>query len=314
MRVRPLCIFLLLALPLPSWANSSTGSVNTGGVQYLKSKSIQMYSEDLYISKKVIKVDYQFKNLTSGEITETILFPLPRVPNYSLMDFPYTPNLIKSFKIYANGERIIPKVHVRAFKESQGDGAPAMDITDALKSCGFSDKDLQGPWIDVDTRKINKQTLRDCKNPIAQQLINESTDPEEVLWESQIIYRWDQTFKANSLTRIQHEYQPLLGGDIGVPDEDWHRRRYCTDRSFIAAVKKTRNEQLQIENLGYILKTGANWAKPIQNFTLTIERDPNELISLCWDGKIKKINPTQFQAVETNFVPTQDVEILFVHE
>ncbi len=55
---------LLGALPLISasiMANDSTGYVATGGVQYLKNKDIQMFSEDLFISKKNIKVDYQFK-------------------------------------------------------------------------------------------------------------------------------------------------------------------------------------------------------------------------------------------------------------
>ena len=57
-------------------ANDSTGYVSTGGVQYLKNNKIQMYSEDLFISKNQIKVDYQFKNLTNKDISETVLFPL----------------------------------------------------------------------------------------------------------------------------------------------------------------------------------------------------------------------------------------------
>ena len=57
-------------------ANDSTGYVSTGGVQYLKNNNIQMYSEDLFISKNQIKVDYQFKNLTNKDISETVLFPL----------------------------------------------------------------------------------------------------------------------------------------------------------------------------------------------------------------------------------------------
>ncbi|WP_394804211.1 DUF4424 family protein [Acinetobacter johnsonii] len=66
--------------------------------------------------------------------------------------------------------------------------------------------------------------------------------------------------------------------------------------------------------LGYILKTGANWAKPIQSFKLTIERDPNELVSFCWNGQVKKISSTQFQMTEKNFVPKQDLDIIFVRK
>jgi len=39
-------------------ANDSTGYVSTGGIEYLKNKNIAMQSEDLFISKKIIKVDY----------------------------------------------------------------------------------------------------------------------------------------------------------------------------------------------------------------------------------------------------------------
>ena len=96
---------LLSALAI---ANDSTGFVATGGIQYLKSKDIQMYSEDLFISKQQIKVDYQFKNLTNKDITETILFPLPKVDNFFEADFADTVKLLKSFKVNVNGQKIQP--------------------------------------------------------------------------------------------------------------------------------------------------------------------------------------------------------------
>ncbi len=66
--------------------------------------------------------------------------------------------------------------------------------------------------------------------------------------------------------------------------------------------------------LSYILTTGANWAKPISNFKLTVERDPNELVSFCWKGKgkVKKVSATTFEIKETNFVPTHDFDVAFI--
>ncbi len=49
---------------------------------------------------------------------------------------------------------------------------------------------------------------------------------------------------------------------------------------FLNGLKKKNAERAPIATLGYILTTGANWAKPIQNFKLTIERDASELISV----------------------------------
>jgi len=40
-------------------ANDSTGYIGTGGVEYLKNKNISMHSEDLYISKDKIRVNYE---------------------------------------------------------------------------------------------------------------------------------------------------------------------------------------------------------------------------------------------------------------
>ena len=91
-------------------------------------------------------------------------------------------------------------------------------------------------------------------------------------------------------------------------------KTYCMDQNFKAGLKKAKSQHAPYQALGYILKTGANWAKPIQNFKLTIERDSNELVSFCWEGDVKKISPTQFQMVEKNFVPKQDLEIIFVRK
>lgn len=132
-------------------------------------------------------------------------------------------------------------------------------------------------------------------------------------WSSQVIYSWKQIFKANSTTRVQHQYAPLVGGYVSVyPEEDV--KQYCMDQSFRQGLKKAKSERAPYSALGYILKTGANWAKPIQHFKLTIERAPNELVSFCWAGKVKKISATQFQIIEKNFLPRQDLDIVFVQK
>lgn len=52
---------VLVQLSTYGLANDSTGYVGTGGIQYLKNSQIAMQSEDLFISKKIIKVDYLYK-------------------------------------------------------------------------------------------------------------------------------------------------------------------------------------------------------------------------------------------------------------
>ncbi|WP_151811493.1 DUF4424 family protein [Acinetobacter bereziniae] len=301
----------------PVFANDSTGYVGTGGIQYLKNKNIAMYSEDLWISKKLIKVDYQFKNLSNQDISETVLFPLPPLDNKGDGDFAHTEQLLKSFKIEVNGKMIIPQMHVRAFMKplNKGDvdfSAKEIDVTEEFKRCGFSEKDLLNPWTDTYESKFFSSKIYDCKQPKIQKLIQGYTKDQDIYWSGQVIYSWKQSFKANSITQVRHHYQPLLGGSVALyPDE--YNQQFCMDDHFKKGLKKAQSEHSPFSALSYILTTGANWAKPIENFKLTIERDPDELVSFCWKGKVKKISPTLFQMVEKNFIPKQDLDVIFVY-
>lgn len=304
-------IGILMFISVQTLANDSTGYVGTGGIQYLKNSNITMQSEDLFISKKQIRVDYQFKNLSNKDITETVLFPLPKLENFfDGGDFAHTDKLLKSFKIIVDGRSIQPEMHVRTFIQKD-EKSPSIDTTDLFRKCGFTDAEMLNPWSrKSDEYEAFETKLKQCNNPELQKLLPKS-ETDIVPWSSQVIYSWKQTFKANSLTRVQHQYVPLVGGSVAVyPEEDI--KEYCMDQSFKAGLKKANSEQAPYSALGYILKTGANWAKPIQDFKLTIERDSNELVSFCWSGKVKKISPTQFQIVEKNFIPQQDLNIIFV--
>ena len=302
---------LLISMQLS--ANDSTGYVSTNGIEYLKSKDIQMLSEDLFISKKIIKVDYQFKNLTAKDVTETILFPLPRIDNFfDGGDFANTKKLLQTFKVNVDGKDIQPNMNVRTFIQKDENTA-AIDTTELFKQCGFSETEMLNPWNRKSYEYLDSEKkLRNCKKTEMQNILKAFKD-DVIPWSSQVIYSWKQTFKANSLTRVKHQYAPLVGGSVAVHLPE-NAKTYCTDQSFIAALKKAQLEQAPYSALGYVLKTGANWAKPIENFKLTIERDSKELFSFCWAGKVKKISPTQFQMVEKNFVPKHDLNIIFVHE
>ena len=291
-------------------ANDSAGYISTGGVEYIKNKNIQMYSENLFISKKKIKIDYQFKNLSQQNVTETILFPLPKILNFTEGDALDTQGVLKTFKIVVDGQNIQPKMHVRTFlydKKSNKD----IDITSEFKQCGFSEKEMLNPWkrssIDYE---VFEDKLRACKNAKLAQVLKQYNQ-NVIPWSSQIIYSWQQTFKANAVTHIQHQYEPLIGGGVYM-DLIEDKTIYCMDKSFLAGLKKSNKENSPYHSLGYILTTGANWAKPITDFKITIERDVGELVSFCWDGAVKKISPTQFQMIEKNFTPKQDLNIIFV--
>ena len=66
--------------------------------------------------------------------------------------------------------------------------------------------------------------------------------------------------------------------------------------------------------IDYILKTGANWSGPIQNFELVVDKgSPDALVSFC--GKnVKKISATQFQVQQKDFSPDGNLSVLILNK
>ena len=308
-------LILLFLLAGAAHANDSMGTVSTSGIKYLKNPHIDMQSEDLHISEKQIRVHYKFKNTSSQDITETVLFPLPIVPAATVSDFADTKGLINSFRIYADGKHVRPQAHVRAyFERSNG---TLVDVTADLKKCGLSDQELMHPWTKKqDGEKIDSK-IRACRSAKVQSMLPKQPD-ELPYWSSQIIYSWKQTFKAGSVTEIKHQYTPLVGGSflpsLKAKDSKAFIDEYCMDENFLKGFKNVKEATKVYHHLGYVLTTGANWAKPIGKFTLTIDREPNTVISLCWDKSLRKVGPNRFQAVKENFLPKKDLDIIFVYD
>ena len=62
----------------------------------------------------------------------------------------------------------------------------------------------------------------------------------------------------------------------------------------------------------YILRTGANWAGPIGDFRLVVDKgEADSLVSFCGEG-VKRISPTRFEMRKTDFTPERDLSILIL--
>ena len=306
-------ILPLLLAAAAAHANDSTGFVETGGIQYLKNPHIEMQREDLYISQQQIRVSYTFKNNSAQDITETVLFPLPEIPATPDGEFADTAGLIDSFRIWADGKAVKPQIHVRAFFETK-DGKKA-DMTAKLKQCGLSDIELMAPWTNrYDHEKVSTK-INACLAPQAAKLKLKSDDDISDFWSAQIVYSWKQTFKAGKTTEIKHQYAPLLGGSFVYPplfekggEMD---KAYCISDDLRRTLADPKRKMRFYTQLGYILTTGANWAKPIGKFTLTIERAPGQLVSMCWDKSLRKTGPNVFRAEKSDFLPKKDLDVIF---
>ena len=172
MKIYVVCVVIFTFLMPLTNANDSTGYIGTGGIQYIQNKYMQMKREDLFLSKKQIKVDYQFQNLSDRDITENILFPLHKVQNYIEYDYADVTGLVDSFTVTSNGKKIKPQIHVRAFipsteAEYVEDGDFQADVTEELKSCGLNDIELMQPWTfeNMDDEVTVNQKVANCTHP-----------------------------------------------------------------------------------------------------------------------------------------------------
>ncbi len=147
-------------------------------------------------------------------------------------------------------------------------------------------------------------------------------------------YYWSQTFPAHATIQIRHEYTPVVGYSQVYPDildpAALHNVHDASQRAEIlfsrseftslcpspAAVEKLRHAKGIIEPVwvDFILTTANTWKRPIEDFTLIVERtDPKDTVSFCWNGPVEKLDANHFQAHATNLIPTKELHIGFYH-
>jgi hypothetical protein len=110
MRGAMLRVFLtamLAATAVPALANDSVAELGTGGVVLSRSDSIAMESEDLFLSRDKVTVDYVFRNSSDKDIDTIVAFPMP--------DIEGNPNVIPSIP----DDRTISSISMRRWRASR---------------------------------------------------------------------------------------------------------------------------------------------------------------------------------------------------
>jgi hypothetical protein len=148
-------------------------------------------------------------------------------------------------------------------------------------------------------------------------------------WSLATTFYWEQTFAPKAETVVEHKYRPSVGlsvqTSLGSPDaatEPWYaeyKQKYCLDNDILAALDRARRAAksqfgapYSEQRIDYVLRTGANWSGPIQNFRLLVDKsDADSLVSFCAEGT-KRLNPTQYEVKKTDFTPEGDLSVLIL--
>ena len=321
---------VLLAVT-PALANDTTAVITTGGLEFVTNPDIVMESEELFISKDEIRVVYQFRNTSETDQNILVAFPMPDiVPNW-YSDVAYPMGLEDDhfqFETTLNGRSVEATLHEYAY-------AFGVERSKLLKQLGL-------PLLPI-TKQASEATDTLNEATRAELLHLGMLTPDEYdegegwekhyypAWTYKATYTWEGDFPAGELVTVEHKYKPSVGGTVGVtflgeayegydPATEY-RTKYCTDDGFVAAVRKTLTNPEEAYSapfteswISYILTTGGNWSGgAIGKFRLVVDKgSADNLVSFCGDD-IKKIGPTTFEMVKTDFWPERELDILILN-
>lgn len=306
----------------PVLANDSTASLGAGGLVLTESVDIRMASEDLYISKDIVRVRYQFVNDARAPITTRVAFPLPEAKLQELFEsdvgWPTEKgDNVVDFRVVVDGRPVVPQLERKAFLKGQ-------DVTAVLMRLGvpISPRPHEVSAVMAKLSSAAKGELARLK------LANITKDYAEPLWVVKNTFHWPQIFPAGRPLNVEHTYKPIAGGSFfsafAYREDpkmfDKYYKDYCIDQSTRAGIgsrlnaltKRHGDNAMMIQwVVDYVLTTAKNWKGPIGRFRMTLDKGkPENVVSFCMDGPVRKAGATTFVVERQNFVPARDFTMM----
>ena len=320
----PLALLALVCAP-PTLANDSSATLTAGGLVFGKANDIEMRSEDLAISEKEIVVRYRFFNRGTADQTVTVAFPMPGVDwndvnNIAVPD-DEADNFL-DFRTSVDGAPVNADVEQKALVAGRDAAARLRALNIPLMPRAKKTQAALEALPKEEQKKLEAEKIVRVDEYDVGKGMERHIAPD---WTLKQTWFWKQTFPAGREIAIEHRYRPSVGGTVqtSLLDKEAdattkreYQTRFCADADFIKGVQAMTRRNKGVPppewRIGYVLTTGANWAGPIGDYRLTVDKGrPDALISFCETG-VKKIGPTTFEVRRRNFIPTRDIDIMIV--
>jgi len=311
--------FLLAASmgPAPALANDGAASIVAGGIVLEKNEEVRIAREDLFLSTEQIKVSYEFENVTDKDVALTVAFPLPDIFADDIgsqwPDEPEPEHLVEFVTLF-NGKPVEAREVVEIISL---DGEK---ITGLFRQEGFPLSPHAALWKPSIWFGESEEAAR-AKARLAE--LGLLGNFESRKWKTRISYVWEAVFPAGETVEVTHSYKPIAGAfhlsfmadpaaaqDIDGFDS-WLRKNHCVGDEMFAALRALPQEERYsnfAREVGYVLKTGANWAGPIGAFHLTIDTGaPDAFFSTCWPHGLEEAGPGRLAFSAEDFTPRHDL-------
>lgn len=308
-------------------ADDSSAALGMGGVAFTQSADIKMTDEDLRVSPKDVRIRFVFTNESGHDIDTVVAFPLPDINTAEFSNSPIgtvtnDPVNFVGFSVKQDGHPIAVSVEQRATMNGR-------DVTAVIKSVGLPVNIISGDGykllLALPPAKRKILTAAD----LAEYDDNNNALPH---WVVRTRFYWRQHFPAGKPVVLEQRYQPVTGqfffggqdfAQGGVGDDAW--KAYCIDNATRTALRARVAAKFKADphaggylngfETDYVLSTGNNWKGPIGHFHLTLDKlKSDNVLSLCWDGKLKKTGATTFEDTRENFAPARDIKLLVVSD
>lgn len=312
------------AVPFPSLANDGFGALGVGGLIIGKTDQVALAKEVLDVGCNLITVNYDFVNESDKDVTSLVVFPLPPYPAT-----PHESGVIShgqpfGFKVEVNGQPVNFETKVRATLDGK-------DVTDTLRSAGFSDKQIAS--FPFDTSLLDDMhRLQVPESQIKALKDAKLLDERGPAWDIHVDYEWMQTFPAKATLHVMHSYQPFVaeGTASGYEKPDpgiiktmhsWGRdvpTDFCLTKAQRNKLDSLLEDQKHLDAysqvsgsmVDYILMTANTWKDGIRNFDLRIHADADdEVVASCYPKGLRKVAPDTYEVNIKNFKPKKDLKL-----
>ena len=315
--------------PPGALANDSSAELSVGGLTFTHNADVSMESEDLTITPETVNVRYRMINNSTAPVTLTVAFPLPDIdlsdPDSNLVIPSADPINFVDFKTRIDGAPVNFDIRQRAFLGNK-------DVTESVRAAGLPILLTGSPM----------SRIKDLPAPTKERLVEQGllvpagTDDQgspryDAGWTVKTSIIRQQTFPPGQPVTVEHQYRTSVGISFdsvlrkAVREQETmaaqvkrYRADYCVSDFFLRGLDRRTGAQaenvagVQERRISYILKTGANWAGPIKNFRLVVDKGrADRLVSFCGEN-VKRLTPTTFEMVAKDFVPQRDLKILLI--
>lgn len=297
------------------------GMAGSGGVEFKKNKDISIKKQILEISENAIRVEYVIKNQSDKLVSENFYFPLP----YMKFDSGCVSNnqmWTKNFSITVDGSEVM------LFRAARARLKSGADVYDKLGNLGFLDDEIaffRGVHVNCENMSVQLAGKFANSQEILRRegLLNAGSLP---MWESSIVYYWEQSLSPHEQISVVQEYVPHLIQGLGVLDfnspglwEQYMEKNFCMTKGTLnktkEIIKRTTTyygKGVKYAGIEFSFGTDSNWHNIIEDFSLILrKRNENQIVSLCFDGNFKKKDQVTLVSNMKKFSPQQSIRLVF---